>query len=426
MSYISRFSKQAWFWVVLVLLLVELIARILPWYKAAGGGVLLTNQRAQLLEARQPEFDYLIFGESRSLSLLGHAPTQAEPYSVYNFSVPAMGSHYYAYYFRKYMKSRKSAPAALIFAGDPTVFEQGWNSPLHDPDKVYTDKRGQGFASYLQNRFTRRIQQALQFGSDGPVGLHQSVKDRHWDTYKHRYLHLFSFTDLMEQYSGPERLYILSEKMPLLYATFRWREPIAHYSLGFKPDYLFEQQVPAHCTRSCASANDPTCYPDYSRLQANRNLLEDMRATYGQVNLADRKSPANRRELIAFREQAMQNFKDGMQVGEPDLGPLEALARETARHNTRLILAYASTASEFQGMAYHRKYHRALQPILAKYPHIREVPFGLRYLPAENFIDNAHYTCEGAQRVNTSFYEQVMPQILKLAPPLQDGRKNGF
>ncbi|HNJ04786.1 MAG TPA: DUF1574 domain-containing protein, partial [Leptospiraceae bacterium] len=103
MSSILRFKYPALLGAVAVIAILEIAARIIPLEYTSGAGIFLTEKRRALIEASSPEYDYIILGDSRSLSLNGHPRTDKEPYTVYNLSIPAMGPRYFQYYLEKYL-----------------------------------------------------------------------------------------------------------------------------------------------------------------------------------------------------------------------------------------------------------------------------------------------------------------------------------
>lgn len=431
MSFISRFKSLARyraFWIcVLLFALLELAVRVLPIEYAAGTGVFLANYRRQLLESETPEFDYIIFGESRSLALNGHAPTPEEPFSVYNLSVPAMGSRYYQYYLRKYAGSREHLPAALIFAGDPGIFQEYWNQPIHDPTMVYTDSREDGLTRYLWKRLHVRVERALEGKSGWPRGVASGGNNQGlWENYSHRYLHLFSFTEIAAQYNGAERMFMISESLPLLYRTYKWREPIAHYTAGLRMSYFKAVEIPAYCSQGCAGAERPECFPDLQRIQRNELLDEHMRASYGQANLGDLIGPKERIEYALVRETQVQNQRRIFNENKPDLRPLEALLEEAGRLGIPVALAATPTVDAYADTSFYRQYNRQLKQMLERHPGVRVFEFARPYYPPGRFVDQIHYDCEGAEQVNADFYDHVIPQIVNWAPPHNDGRQRGF
>ena len=190
---------------LLIFVAIEVLVRILPMEYASGAGVFLTNHRRKLMENPEARFDYIIFGDSRSLSLMGHPPTDVEPYSIYNFSLPAMDPRYFRFYLRKYLQNRDSKPAALIFAGDPALFQEPWRRPHHDPDMNYTDFLGQGLGGYLWNRVSRPVAGLLS-GDELPRKERiPHIERLVWNAFSHRFLHMFGVSELMAQFQGPER-----------------------------------------------------------------------------------------------------------------------------------------------------------------------------------------------------------------------------
>lgn len=394
---------------------VEVVARVAPVEYGMGAAVFLTQHRRNLVDSSGPDFDYIIFGESRSLSLLGHAPTGAENWSVYNLSLPAMGSRYYSYYLDKYLANRFNKPSALIFAGDMAVFQEGWNLPLHDPARIYTDSREDTLVQYLTNRIVRRPGQGLS----PPASAVNAPQEAIWETYSHRYLFLFSPAELMRQFHGAERLFVLREAAPLQYYTFRYRDALRYFLSN--PFPARPAPLPAEC-RQCGNSYAPMCRPDLTQFQDNVALAEGLDARYGQINLGDRLSLEQVMSYSVLRERLVKDTQDFFNRIQPDLRPLVALLETAKRSGVPVILAPTPTVAEYRDTRFYAEIESQLTDILARYPEAHRVDFAEPYLPAERFVDQIHYDCIGAEQVNADFYRTVMPRVLNIAPPAQGRR----
>ncbi len=394
---------------------VELFARIAPVEYGMGAAVFLTKHRRDLVDASGPDFDYIIFGESRSLSLLGHAPTGPENWSVYNLSLPAMGSRYYSYYLEKYLANRYNKPSALIFAGDMAVFQEGWNLPLHDPARIYTDSREDTLLQYLSHRIVRRPAQGLS----PPPAAANAPQEAIWETYSHRYLFLFSPAELMHQFHGAERLFVLREAAPLQYYTFRYRDALRYFLSNPFPQAA--EPLPAEC-RLCANSYAPMCRPDLTQFQDNAALAAGLDARYGQINLGDRLTLEQVMSYSVIRDRLVKDTQDFFNRIRPDLRPLIALLETARRAGVPVVLAPTPTVREYRDTRFYKEIEAQLPGILARYPEAHRIDFAEPHLPAERFVDQIHYDCAGAEQVNADFYRTVMPQVLRVAPPAQGRR----
>ncbi len=413
MSSISRFKYPAFAGAVVVILLLEVAARLLPLEYTSGAGIFLTEKRRALVEASSPEFDYIILGDSRSLSLNGHAEKEQEPYTVYNLSVPAMGPRYFPFYLKKYLAHRTKKPAAVIFAGDPGLFQKAWHTPNHDSKMLYAESTDEALPKYLWSRFYKRIGYLR-------AGKYPDQKDQFgamvWEMFSHRYLHLFGPGDMIEQYTGAERIFMLRESIPNAFHLYRFRDGISKYTFELRANSFREHELPAFCN-SCGALIRQECHPDYSRIEDNRKLEAVIDRNYGGINLGDRLDPGQRFGYYQVRDKETQHQVDFFQHEEPEMGPVEDLIRAATEQGIRIVFSDVPAIEPMRNVRYHRVYFERLEEILKKYPLAKIVRFPDPYYPVNLFIEQVHYECEGAERLNKEFYGKVMPEIVKFAPP---------
>ncbi|MBX7058510.1 MAG: hypothetical protein K1X75_10635 [Leptospirales bacterium] len=409
MSFTSLFKKPVPLVCAAIFLAVEILARVAPLEMYSGAAIYLTVHRRQLLDAEQPEFDYLIFGESKSLSIRGHRATAQENWSVYNFSMPAMGSRYFSFLLEKYLAHRKRKPAALIFAGDPGVFQQSWNTPLHDPGRIYSDSREDPLWRYLYYRVVRRI----PYGFSAVRGP-QMPQEAAWDSYSHRFLHLFSPAELAGQYTGAERIFVLREAAPLQYYTFRYRDALRGYVSNPRP--ALPAPRPVYC-QSCSESLRNECRSRLPNFQDNALIRAQLARDYGAINLGERIEAANLLQYNLVREKLVTATRQMFDGAAVDLGPLQAILDVARRHGVRVAMAAAPTVDQYGNARYYVEYRRQLAQLLAGREDARQFDFARPYLTADSFVDQIHYNCEAARSVNEDFYRNVMPRILAFAPP---------
>ena len=141
-----------------------------------------------------------MYGDSRSLSILGKKKIRQEDYSMYNFSLPAAGSRYFKYYLKKYLKNHPK-PKAVIWAADPEQFQAS---------------------------------KSFSFNADKAL----------WAQYKHRLLNLFSVSENFDQYEGKELFFIMKESVPNLILSIKHREGIEKAVSGIKLHQLKNFKFP--------------------------------------------------------------------------------------------------------------------------------------------------------------------------------------
>ena len=406
--------KAAWI-TVAIFAGLELLVRLTPMQYGMGAGVFLTDHRRDLVDGVSPagvqDFDYIIFGESRSLSLSGHAATEAEPYSVYNLSLPAMGSRYYAKFLRKYLAGHERPPAAVIFAADPGVFQEAWGRPLHDPAMRYADGADESLLEYLGKRTTRRVS-ALFTATNGSAG---ASPDASWENYSHRFLHLFSPRELIQYYTGAERLFLLREAMPLQYYSYRYRESIRQ---NMKLLFSGGQRItlPPECQR-CEFLDAPQCRPELSNIQDNLLISEHLARTQGGINLGDRLTPVQRMQFGFVRAKLIQATAENFERARPDLEPLAELIAVAREHGVKIILAPTPSVRDYRDTAYYKYYYQQLAELQARYADtLVATEFPEPFIPGDRFVDQIHYDCPTAVAVNADFQNYVLPRVVQLAP----------
>jgi len=414
MSFILRF--KALFLTILLLLLIEGGLRLLPLRYIMGAGVFLTEHHRLLAEAESPAFDYVILGDSRSLSLLGHAPTAEEPYSIYNFSLPAMGPRYYKFFIEKYFSGRKQLPAAVIFAGDPALFMDTWNYAYHDKNFVYSESPDEPLSRYLWNRFYRRIRGLLA----GDRRYMPAGPDRDdpmlWDAFSHRYLHMFSASELSRQMTGAERIFIVSQAVPLFSHLYKYREGIEQYTLGLRPELFRTVVKPDYCD-SCAGVLRMECHPRVPRIQDNQMIEAGLRKRYGQINLADRLKPELRLQFLTVREANIAKHRERLESVRPALINARLLADAVTARGVKIIFVGVPMIDAYAGSLYLKEYAIEMAALKKEYNGMMEfLEFPEPFYPVDLFVEQVHYECSGSERLNRDFYDRVVPQIIRFAP----------
>lgn len=121
MSFISLFKNKVVLIVLLIVVSIELVAKFTEIYFYEHTEVFLVNNVRKKMESGVLDYKGLIFGDSRSMSLI---PSKES--GIYNFSLPAMGARYYAHYLSKYLKAGNKKPEFILFASSPGLIAVGY------------------------------------------------------------------------------------------------------------------------------------------------------------------------------------------------------------------------------------------------------------------------------------------------------------
>lgn len=148
MSFTSLFKNKVVLILLIVLVLVELIAKFTEIYFYEHTEVFLVNNIRKKMESGVLDYKGLVFGDSRSMSLIPSRESK-----VYNFSLPAMGARYYSYYLKKYLDAGNQKPEFILFASSPGLISGGYGDPIVDPSLVKYVQPNMSLLEYLKNRF---------------------------------------------------------------------------------------------------------------------------------------------------------------------------------------------------------------------------------------------------------------------------------
>lgn len=199
-SFILFFKKSPGFLYAFILILgIECFLHFFPKTDYIDPtGIFYTNLKRKIAESEN-NFDFIMLGDSRSLSIYGKKGDGSEP-SFYNFSLPAAGIRYLPYFVDKYLKNNKK-PFAILFALDPEQFHPNQTKAFHIDPKI-------------------------------------------WQLFKHRLLNLFTLFENLKQYEGKEAYFIFKESFPMLLPSYRHREGLEKLLTGMKGSDLIEGNFP--------------------------------------------------------------------------------------------------------------------------------------------------------------------------------------
>ncbi|MDX1961172.1 MAG: hypothetical protein SFU98_21565 [Leptospiraceae bacterium] len=182
---------------VLLILIFEFSLYFIPdLYKIDAAGPFFVHYKREIAEDKTKEFDILILGDSRSLSLKAHNKSETNPYSMYNFSLPAAGARYYPFLLKKYLSHHVNKPKLVVWAGDLRQFKK---------------------------------ENTINFVEDKKI----------FNEYKHRLLNLFSFSETWEQYSGQELFFMFRQYLPTYLLTYKFRQGFEVF-VGARLESLFK------------------------------------------------------------------------------------------------------------------------------------------------------------------------------------------
>jgi hypothetical protein len=179
--FISYFKKSPAFFLAIILVVVfEVSLHFIPkLYYYDGTGSFFVYLKRDLIENSKEDFDILVLGDSRSLSLMGVKGDDVNP-SLYNLSLPAAGPWYYKFLLKKYLKYHKK-PKLIVWSADAYV---------------------------------------LKKEKTGKFNLNPEI----WNEFKHRLLNLFSYSETFEQYEGRELFFISKEYLATSLYSVRYRQ----------------------------------------------------------------------------------------------------------------------------------------------------------------------------------------------------------
>ncbi len=181
-SFTLFFKRTPAFWIAIAfILLFELSLHLIPnLHYFDGKGAFFTYYKRYIAERGKENYDLIMFGDSRSLSITGNPKDETHPYSFYNFSLPAAGPWYFKFFLKKYVENH-TKPKLVIWAADPQQFAISKTKSFHENPAL-------------------------------------------WNEFKHRLLNLFSISETIEQYDGKELFFILKEYIPHSILSVRHRQ----------------------------------------------------------------------------------------------------------------------------------------------------------------------------------------------------------
>lgn len=405
---------------LLLFLVLELVVRFTGIHYLEQPEIFFVNLKKKFVESGKGDADVIVLGDSRSMALAGYPKEPGIEYSVYNHSLPAMGPKYYRFFLDKYLKKGNAKPKMVLFAASPTLYSTGYGPPLYDPD-AKSVKDNEPISTYLNRRWNEGIEKNF-FRTSTPSnivsysGKQEDFNQILWEFFGHRYLHQFTFSELSEQYSGVERLFILSKAAPLLYESYRFHGAIrnALSQTNWKVDKNYKERS-LFC-ESCENVEVGLCKPSPSQLEDNLTIEDQIGRHFGKYNISNRIKP----ELAMFSKQLVRKELDAELKNpapyvykKPDFVVLKDLIEYTRSQGIQFGLVYMPWLKERQESKESQDLLADLKLFFKENPEAGFFFFPDSSYPADRFVDNIHYDCRGEKRVNEEFRNYVLPQVFR-------------
>ncbi|RHX94310.1 hypothetical protein DLM76_09455 [Leptospira yasudae] len=398
MSFTSLFKNKVVLIVLGIVIAIELVARFTEIYFYEHTEVFLVNNVRKRMESGALDYKGLIFGDSRSMSLVPSPESK-----VYNFSLPAMGARYYTHYLAKYLKAGNQKPEFILFASSPGLITRGYGEPIIDPTLIKYVRPNMSLPEYLENRFVSGLTYKNFVMESGPATLQKTVSEINWKFFSHRILHLFSLGEMIEQYKGPELLYVLSASIPNAFSTYRYRKALLNV-------FSYENYKPAEAKMKldcgCEELYTPQCSPPESNYRDNRWISEKLNFQNGGLNISDRMKPQHailyQMSQEKLKEEVLAPYKT-----EPsfDFAAFEDFLRYTQEQNIQVVYLVMPFPDYIQPTGYFTKFWNAFEPLKTKYPHLKVIQFEKQFMKPESYSDQIHLNCEGAKATNEMFHK---------------------
>ena len=346
----SYFRKSpAFYFTIFLILIFEIGLYSIPALDYIDGrGSFLSSYKRNIVENKNIYFDFILFGDSRSLSIQGKKQSDINPYNFYNLSLPAAGPRYFTYFFEKYLKYHKK-PKVVLWAVDPEQF-------------LYSKSKN--------------------FNSDPQT----------WTTYKHRLLKIFSPWEQWQQYKGKELFFIMKESIVYQIPSVRHREGLEKIITGMKLKDILKGQI---------SPN----------IELNRNLVQLLQSTNGQINLGDFFFAS---EFFNLKEESKKYIAHFNQKRSFDTQPLKHFLSFSQKKNVKVIVL---DVPHFQGLnetLYFQEVNQEIKNLANKYNSLY-LQFPQTEYPIDYFSELVHYNTKGAKLLNQQFQDFVWEKIISFA-----------
>jgi hypothetical protein len=406
MLYTSHF-KKLFLAFIGVIIFVEILVRIFPIYYFEKPEKFLITYIRKKIESGKNNYDIIILGDSRSMSL-----NPGNFKNVYNFSMPAMGSRYYPYFVEKYIKYNKK-PKAIIFAGSPVLVYSGKGNPVIHPslkDYVSVDMT---LKEYLYKRSIKRI---MNFTNE-LLSLNKNLNNFNreeliWEFFSHRLLYSFSTLELARQYIGVERIFVLSQSLPLNYSTYKYRDAIKNLleidNFRTFENYYGTDKCP------CEKLLITYCQPPRSQYQDNKLVEKIIVENNGYMNISDRLPPKMIQKFEQQKENIISKYKTTMNnTPIMDFTYTKEFIKYLQINNILYIYLLVPFPEYFKESREINEFIDKFREVLMEFPNTNIFLFPTMFFSHELYSDQVHLNCEGAKKLNDEFQNIVLPQIIE-------------
>ncbi|MDF3819834.1 DUF1574 family protein [Leptospira sp. 96542] len=405
---------------LLFFLILEVVVRSTNIHYLEQPEIFFVNLKKDYVESGKADADIIILGDSRSMALAGYPKLNEKEFSVYNHSLPAMGPKYYKFFLEKYLEKGNKKPKMVLFTASPKLYSTGYGPPLYDVDGQNVAKN-ETLGEYIGRRWNEGWEKNFFRSQSKPNIISYSGKQEDanqilWEFFGHRYLHQFSFRELMHQYEGVEELYILSKAAPLLYESYKYhgaiRNVLSLNNWKVNADYKTKSQF---CDE-CANIEAGLCIPASSQLEDNLTIEDQINRHLGKYNISNRIKP----ELVLFARQTIRaelnnelKMPPPKNFPKPDFQVLEDLIQYTESKGIQFGFVYMPWMKEREEMPDTQHRLPYLKEFFHNHPSVGIFFFPDSSYPAELFVDNIHYDCRGEKRVNEEFQQKILPQVFR-------------
>lgn len=402
MLFTSHF-KKLFFIFLFIIIFIEILVIIFPIYYFEKPEKFLITYIRKKIEKGNNSYEIIILGDSRSMSL------KPNDHKIYNFSLPAMGTRYYKYFIKKYIKYNKK-PKAIIFSGSPALVHSGKGTPLVEHKLIPFTYPDMSLKEYLYKRSIERILNIKK------ILFQEQSKDQNlnnellWDFFSHRFLFLFSTAEISEIYKGPEWFFIISQSIPLNYHTYKYRDGILNL---FKIEtYRFEDNFYGTPFCTCDKILEKKCQPSNSNLQDNLIIKNFIENNNGFYNISDRNPPekfflwqSKKSEIIIQQKgiaHSIPNF---------DFSYTKEFIEFLNKNQILYIYITVPFPEYFKEGKYLSTFYQEFEKFISQFPNAKIFYFPTPFFDPDLYSDQVHLTCEGANKLNYEFQNIVLPKI---------------
>lgn len=385
-----------------IILFLEIFIRIFPVYYFDKPEKFLITYIRNKIEKGNLSYKMIILGDSRSMSLKPNYP------EVFNFSLPAMGTRYYKFFVKKYLKYNPK-PKAVLFAGSPTLVHSGKGSPLVDSKLIPYVHPEMSLREYLYKRSIYRI---INLTSDEIFSKKESNQEFLWEFFSHRFLFLFNTYEVSEIYRGPEWFFIISQSIPLNFLTYKHRDAILNF---FNLEtYQFVENFYGTELCSCSQILEKQCQTVPSNFQDNQIMRKYIENNQGNYNISDR---IPKEKLSEWELKKSEIIQQQMQIANSvptfDFSTNQDFIEYLHQNQILYIYINIPFPDYFKEGSYIQNFFKEYEIFLSKFSNTALFKFTEEYYSRDLYPDQVHLNCYGAEKLNQEFQNSMLPKILK-------------